>query len=135
MKKYELRARESEINWKDRESIKPGCTAEELEYGIIQSFDTLKEAREALTEYKTEIRQTGGNHVYYVVTEYSIESVEYNEDGDLVDSGDIIEFSEMKIEVVEKPSYKTIATCSNYEEAEEAKASYDGDDEVFLSFN
>ena len=38
----------------------------------------------------------------------------------------------MEIEVVEIPSYETIAICSSLEEAEEAADNYDGEGETYI---
>lgn len=102
---------------------------------IIKSFDTLGEAEKEFSKYKTSIQElsnSGGD--YFAVSEYYIESNEYDSDGLFVDSDGVKKVSDIKIEVVEKPSYKTVFTCSTYEETEKFISDYAGDNELFMSF-
>ena len=71
---------------------------------------------------------------FYKVEEYVIEENEYEYDEDenkfvQTDFIDTLESTEMEIEVVEIPSYETIAICSSLEEAEEAADRYEGENE------
>lgn len=135
MKKYELVKRSAEINWKERKSIAPGCTMNDPKPEKIKEFESLEEAQKELKNYKSDIRKTSGNiGTLYEVTEYVIEENEYDDEGEWISGGDVWDFSDMTIEVVEKPSYETILTCSNMEEAEEAVNNYEGDGEVYISF-
>ena len=100
----------------------------------IKSFDSLEEAQKELKNYKSDIRKMSGNiGTLYEVTEYMIEENECDEEGEWISGGDVWGFSDMTIEVVEKPSYETTLTCSNMEEAEEAVNNYEGDGEVYIS--
>ena len=72
---------------------------------------------------------------FYKVEEYVIEENEFEYDEDenkfvQTDFIDTLESTEMKIEVVEIPSYETIAICSSLEEAEEAEDDYEGENET-----
>ena len=71
---------------------------------------------------------------YFAVTEYCIEENEYDEDGELESEGSVWEYSEMKIEVVEKGTYDTLAVCNSYREAEEKADQYEGDREAIIMF-
>lgn len=133
---YGLFEKKVEIPWKDRKNITTGCAADDLEPRLIEEFDTLEDAQKELIKYKTTIKEASGNNeTFYVVTEYSIEENEYDEDGDWISGGDVWDYSDMKIDVIEKPSYSLFAACANYEEAEKAIENYNGDGEVYISFN
>lgn len=137
MMKFELKECTREIKYKERFEIAAGCTAnqDDCESKLIKSFDSKEDALEELKNYKTEINSFSSNTgTRYNVTEYFVEEAEYDEDGDWIAGGDIWGFSEMSIEVVEKPSYNTLAIFNNMKDAEEAADNYEGDDEVYLSF-
>lgn len=137
--KYELRKKSVEILYKDRNDIVEGVTSafDECDSELITTFGEfdLNEAKNKLSEYKTNIRELSGNAgTYYLVEEYYIEENEYDEDDEWVTGGDIVEFSKINIELVEKPSYEVLGKFDNMEEAENAYNEYDGDYEVYLSF-
>lgn len=137
--KYELRKRSVEILYKNRNDIVEGVTSayDECDSELVKTFDELElnAAKNELNEYKTNIRELCGNvGTYYLVEEYYIEENGYNEDGELVTGGDIVEFSKINIELIEKPSYKVLRAFDNMEDAENAYNEYDGNYEVFLSF-
>lgn len=134
--KFELRREITEVDFKDRNKIKEGLFSEQENRcpDIIVSFDSLEEAQAELKNYKSSIRElSGGSGKYYSVTEFYIEKNIYD-DGEWVDGGEIYDFSKIKIELVEKPSYRVLGTFDNMEDAIKAFNSYDGDDEVYLSF-
>lgn len=57
---------------------------------ILASYDTLKEAKEALKDYTSEIRDMSG---YNLITEYYIEENAYDEEGEWISGGDVWEFA------------------------------------------
>lgn len=122
MERFELRKSTIEISYKDRFEIKEGCTADQ-DYDVIQKFSTKEEALEELKDYKTEVQQLS-NHgkKYFYITEFYVEC-----------EGDIWDYSKLEIELVEKPSYETIATFNSYEAAEKAYNEYAGENEVYIS--
>ena len=137
MKKIELRKNSIEVSWKNRKTIKEGITTtQDDQYPeIVKSFDNLEDAKNELQKYKSNIRKlSGGAGKYYLIEEYYIEENTYDKDGEWLEGGDIWEFSKIIIELVEKPSYDTLATFDNMEEAEEAYNDYEGENEVYLSF-
>lgn len=137
MKKFEIRKDSIEVTWKNRKEIKEGVvlTSDNQEPEIIASFDNSEDAENELQKYKSSIRElSGGNGKYYLVEEYYIEENTYDEDGEWVEGGDVWEFSKITIELVEKPSYETLAVFDNMEDAERAYNNYKGDNEVYLSF-
>lgn len=135
MKKYEIIERIREVKWKDRMDIKEGCTSLEPDQELIKSFDSLEEAKEELKKYKTDISKfSAASMRYFAVTEYCIEENEYDEDGELESEGSVWEYSEMRIEVVEKGTYDTLAVCNSYREAEEKADQYEGDREAIIMF-
>ena len=137
MKKFELRKNSIEVSWKNRKTIKEGITTtQDDQYPeIVKSFDNLEDAKNELQKYKSNIRElSGGAGKYYLIEEYYIEENTYDKDGEWLEGGDIWEFSKIIIELVEKPSYDTLATFDNMEEAEEAYNDYEGENEVYLSF-
>ena len=137
MRKYEVLRKDVEIKYAERKSLKPGCAVGALDVvpETIGSFGTLEEAEKELSKNKTSIQElSNSGGAYFAVSEYYIESNEYDSDGLFVDSDGVKKVSDMKIEVVEKPSYKTVFTCSAYEEAEKFISDYAGDNELFMSF-
>lgn len=137
MRKYEVLRKDVEIKYAERKSLKPGCAVGALDVvpETIKSFDTLEEAEKELSKYNTRIwKLSNSGGAYFAVSEYYIESNEYDSDGLFVDSDGVKKVSDMKIEVIEKSSYKTVFTCSAYEEAEKFISDYAGDNELFMSF-
>lgn len=137
MRKYEVLRKDVEIKYAERKSLKPGCAVGALDVvpEAIKSFDTLEEAEKELSKYNTRIwKLSNSGGAYFAVSEYYIESNEYDSDGLFVDSDGVKKVSDMKIEVIEKSSYKTVFTCSAYEEAEKFISDYAGDNELFVSF-
>lgn len=135
MKKYEIIERIREVKWKDRMDIEEGCTSLEPDQELIKSFDSLEEAKKELKKYKTDISKFSvASMRYFAVTEYCIEENEYDEDGELESEGSVWEYSEMRIEVVEKGTYNTLTVCNSYREAEEKADQYEGDREAIIMF-
>lgn len=119
MKKYEVKENTIEVNYKNRKSIKAGVSleSENQEPVTIVSCETLEEAQEELKKLKTDIKENHYNTTFYTVTEYYIEENEYDEDGDWVTGGDIYDFSEMNIDVVECETRKHLGTFNSFEKA------------------
>lgn len=137
MRKYEVLRKDVEIKFADRKNINCGCAVGALDVvpETIKSFDTLEDAEKELSKYNTRIwKLSNSGGAYFAVSEYYIESNEYDSDGLFVDSDGVKKVSDMKIEVIEKSSYKTMFTCSAYEEAEKFISDYAGDNELFMSF-
>lgn len=137
MRKYEILRKDVEIKFADRKNINCGCAVGVLDVvpETIKSFDTLEDAEKELSKYNTRIwKLSNSGGAYFAVSEYYIELNEYDSDGLFVDSDGVKKVSDMKIEVIEKSSYKTVFTCSAYEEAEKFISDYAGDNELFMSF-
>lgn len=137
MTKFEIKKDSIEVLWKNRKVIKEGIVIDSDNQNpeLINSYDTLEEASKAIKNYNTTIRELSGSAgKYYLVEEYYIEENVYDEDGEFERCDGIWEFSKTIIELVEKPSYNTLATFDNMEEAEEAYNDYDGENEVYISF-
>ena len=138
MIKYDLVKRTAEFNYKNRKNIEEGCTALDPDPEYIKTFDDLEEAKKELAKRKTSVSKfENHNMTFYSVEEYVIEENEFEFDEDTgeleqTDFGDTLEITPMKIEVVEIPSYETIAICSSLEEAEEAADNYDGEGETYI---
>lgn len=138
MRKYEIIRSSIEILYKNREAIKEGVTLTSYEQNpmVIEQFDVLADALAELKKYKTNIRElSGGAGKYFHIEEFYVEENVYYNDGLWIEGGDVYEFSKITIELVEKPSYKTLGTYDNMSDAEDALNSYEGDYEVFLSFS
>lgn len=137
MKEFEILKNSIEVAWKNRKEIKEGITltANEQYSKIVAILDTLDEAKVELQKYKSSIRElSGGAGKYYLVEEYYIEENSYDENGNLIECGDVGEYSKIIIKLVEKPSYETLATFDNMKDAAEAYDNYDGENEVYLNF-
>ena len=139
-KQYELRSSCIEIPYKKRNEIKQGVTfANEHNHDqnpcIIKIFTDKDEALKALAEYKTGLHSfISSAGLRYSVTEYYIEENIYDDDNEFVEGGDIWAFSEMEIELIEKPSFETIGTYKTMADAIRAEENYDGENEVYISF-
>lgn len=134
--KYEIMKKSIEVGYKDRKSIAQGITSEDewADSELVERFDTLEEAREKLKDYKTSIKELSGSAgKYYLVEEYYIEYNEY-EDGEVTNAGDIYDYSNMIIEVVENSKYNILGTYNNFESAEKAMEEFDGENGAYLSF-
>lgn len=132
--KYELKKNIKEISHSDRMEIMQGCTLnqEDQESEIIKSFDNKDDALLELRNYNTEITELSGEAgKYYSISEYYIEENSYNEDCEWEEGGDIHAFSEIQIEVVEKPEHKTVEIYNSFSDAEEK---LEGLAEGFLQF-
>ena len=132
MTKYELFKLNNEINWKNRYGILPGCSIDlnvSQDPEKIEEFQTKEEALEALKKYSTSVGEGSG---FFSITEYYVSEIEYDDDGDFLNE-DILKYSKMNIEVIEKPSYNVLASFDNYKDAEDFKNSYDGENEVYIS--
>lgn len=115
MKKYNVYKATREIKERDILEIVQGCTffCDGASEELIKSCDTLEEAKEVLAKYKTDITACGG---CYLVTEYCVLPEIYDEDGEIVESGDIEEITEMKIGV-EDEEWNVVKTFDNLKEA------------------
>ena len=137
MMKYEIKECTREMDYKERNEIAPGCTAnqDDCESKLIKSFDSKEDALKELGQYESNIYKfdtaTGQK---YEVTEYFVEEVECNEDGEWVAGGDILGFSRMCIRVVaDSRTADTLGEFDNLEDAENFMR--DCDEECHLSFN
>lgn len=117
MKKYNVYKATREIKERCISEIVQGCTffCDGVSEELIKSCDTLEEAREVLAKYKTDITPYDG---CYLVTEYCILPEIYDEDGEIVESGDIEEITEMKISV-EDEHWNVVKTFDNLKEADD----------------
>lgn len=116
MKKYNIYKATREIKDRDISEIVQGCTffCDGVSEELIKSCDTLEEAKEVLAKYKTDITAYGG---CYLVTEYYVLPEIYDEDGEIVESGDIEEITKMKIGVEDK-CWNVVKTFDNLKEAD-----------------
>ena len=117
MKKWNIYKATREIKERDISEIVQGCTffCDDIFSELVKSCDTLEEARETLKRYKTDITAYDG---CYLVTEYCILPEIYDEDGEIVESGDAEEITEMKI-VVEDEEWNAVKTFDNLKEADD----------------
>lgn len=124
---YLLMENRTEIGYRNREEIKPGCAANEPDPDVIKIFDDKNEAMQCLTEFQTDIQElSGASGIFFAVTERYIEECEND------DPVGILEFSLMEIKLVGELG-DTIETFDNYADAEKAYNDYDGDEEVRIS--
>lgn len=104
MTKYELKESTMELREREAREIKPGCVycRDGEEPKTLASFDSKEEALEALKPYKADIREfnTGSGRCYQV-TEWYVEEVEYDEDGELLNSPCVWAFSPMEFRLVD----------------------------------
>ena len=129
MKRYEIIKAQKEIAYKNRKSIKQGCTLDYVQ--TINSFETFEDAKAAFKSLKSDIWYNGN---VYLVIEYAIQCNEYNVNGDFIASGDILEISEMKIDVVNSETFETMASFNNMVDAENFYDDNIDNTEMYLSF-
>lgn len=121
MEKYNIYKAEKEIKSRNTCDIVEGCTvsSDDIFSELIKTCDTLEEAREALKKYKTNITYYSGNvGGYFLIAEYYILPETYDEDGEIIESGDIQEFTKMKISI-EDENWNIIKVFDNYKDAED----------------
>lgn len=135
MKRYEIIKSQKEITYKNRKSIKQGCTFDGCGVQIISnfaSFGSLKNAKAAFKTLKSDIWWHNGN--IYLIIEYALQCNEYDTNGDFIASGDILEISEIKIDVVNSETFETMASFDNMVDAENFYDNNIDDTEMYLSF-
>lgn len=101
---YEIKKGEVEFKAKEVETVEAGMitSRECFESDLIETFSTLEEAKEELKKYKSTAENMGMmNGRIILAKEYFIEENTYDEDGEWVDGGDILEFAEL--EYIERP--------------------------------
>ena len=131
MKRYEIIKAQKEISYKNRKLIKQGCTLDDCCIQTINSFVNLKDAKAAFKGLKSDIWYNGN---LYLVTEYALQCNEYNTNGDFTAGGDILEISEMKIDVVNSETFETMASFDNMADAENFYDDNIDNIEMYLSF-
>lgn len=95
MKKYEIKRNTAELNKKSE--VREGVTIEQdnQDPEVLESFDTIEEARKTLKNYKSSCEKVEGYHAaFYRVTEIYIEENVYDEDDEWIDGGDVWAFAE-----------------------------------------
>lgn len=132
MRRYEIIKAQKEIAYKNRKSIKQGCTLDDCGAQIVNSFASLKDAKAAFKTLKSDIWWDNGN--LYLITEYALQCNEYDADGIFITGGDILEISEMKIDVVNSETFETMASFDNMVDAENFYDNNIDDTEMYLSF-
>ena len=139
MKKYDLFKDSIEVSWKNRKMIRKGVTfnGEDRYPKKVASFDDLEQARHELQKYESSITELSSPFgKYYRVEEYYIEENYYDDEtGDWEDGGDVWDYSNISIQLVEIPGFNTLAVYDNMEDAYSAYDNYSGDNKVYLSFN
>lgn len=116
-KKYNVYKATREIKKRDISEIVQGCAffCDGVSEELIKSCDTLEEAKEVLAKYNTDITAYDG---CYLVTECCILPETYDEDGEIVESGDAEEITEMKV-TVEDEEWNVVKTFDNLKEADD----------------
>lgn len=133
MIKYEIIKAQKEIAYKNRMSIKQGCTLDNCYMQTINSFETFEDAKIAFKGLKLKSNIWYNGNVYLVI-EYAIQCNEYDADGVFITGGDILEISEMKIDVVNRETFETMASFDNMADAEKFYDDNIDDTEMYFSF-
>lgn len=81
---------------RNAKDVKKGCilTDDVQQPEIVATFESFEEAREALKGYKSSVTKLRSSWTYYLVEEYYMQELEYNEDYEEWTEGDIYEFAE-----------------------------------------
>lgn len=133
MRRYEIIKAQKEIAYKNRKSIKQGCTLDDYCMQTINSFRTFGDAKIAFKGLKLKSNIWYNGNLYLVI-EYAIQCNEYDTDGIFITGGDILEISEMKIDVVNSETFETMASFDNMVDAENFYDNNIDDTEMYLSF-
>lgn len=94
MKRFEIRMDRTEV--RKAQDVKKGCILNDdvMQPETVATFETLTEAREALKSYNSSVAKLRSSYTYYLVEEYYIAEVEYDEDYEEWTEGDIYEFAD-----------------------------------------
>ena len=135
MKVFEIYNASTELKFNEVKKLRAGVTQEQADIYAdkISVHETLEEAREMLKAYSTTIQKFPSNRVISV-NEYYIEENEYDEDGDWISGGDIWEFTQPEIKLVNNDTDEVMGTFNNYEDALKALKAYEGDDEIEIDY-
>lgn len=87
--KYEIKKNDCQVR-KESETLE-GCTLQQRDQmpEVLESYDILDEAREALKKYKGSVEYIKDIVSFFQIVEYYIEQNEYDEDGEWVSGGDV----------------------------------------------
>ena len=119
----EMRTNWAEVKHENRLEIIEGCTKENTnrDSSIIGEFDTLESALNALNQGSTSISIGFSTSRYYTVSEKYIQENTYDEKGNVVEFGEIIAYSKIKIDVMDVTSeeaHSIIGRFNNFTDAE-----------------
>lgn len=94
MKRFEIRMDRTEV--RKAQDVKKGCILNDdvMQPETVATFETLTEAREALKNYNSSVAKLRSAYTYYLVEEYYIAEVEFDEDYEEWTEGDIYDFAE-----------------------------------------
>lgn len=95
MERFEIRMDRTEV--RKAQDVKKGCILNDdvLQPETVATFENLEDARKALKGYKSSVTKLSHHGMsYYLVEEYYIAEVEYNEDYEERTEGDIYDFAE-----------------------------------------
>jgi hypothetical protein len=105
MVKYEIVKNIAEFTYRNRKKIHTGCTVEQSDQTpeILESFDSLQEARQALNKYKSRVDKVDGYvGAFFLVEEIYLQENEYDEESEWINGGGIWNFaSELNIDEIE----------------------------------
>ena len=92
--KYEIKKNNGQFR-EENEAVE-GRTLQQRdqEPEVLEVFDTLEEAREALKKYKGSVEHVRNVVPFYPVTEFYIEQNEYDENREWISGGDVWDFAE-----------------------------------------
>lgn len=92
MKKFELRKGYVEVRSKDLKNVSdfPIFDQSVIVTQLIKSFDSLEDAKKALSKKESDIYKFQSHGLYHCgITQFFIEENEYDEDGEWVSGGDV----------------------------------------------
>lgn len=98
MVKYQLQKNIEEYDEKEKNKIEEGCTfgGPDVEPEAIGDYTTEEAAKKALERYRSYVcKYTYGKNSWYVVEEYAIVVLQYDEDEGWLNTGDICEITAM----------------------------------------
>lgn len=121
-KKWGLIKNDITFPCKDKNKIEQGCTAsiprmQKEVPELLLEFDNLEDAQRELSKYTSEIEleeTTVGS--YWRFTEYSIEELNFDENGEWMPGGDIWAFSEIPVTAEDVANYIIDSPSSMYED-------------------
>ena len=132
-KQYDVERYEVVVPYKNRGVLESGYAlvngpCEHI--GYLENFDNREDALEALKKYEPTLEERRTHRgTEFVLTEYAVEEVELDEDGDPSGSVGLIDTLEVTFKVINDDTDEVIGEFRSYRDAEKAMKAYEDEHE------